>query len=768
MKYAVAVAANMFGATSEHLDQLDSNEVLVVRHMTAETPQHLFVVLQDEGGGTSESQKTEVVAEAEIQSLVTQLGADTYAERQAAHMQLQSFGSKIFERLLQETNNEDCEVRGRIKQLLQTVGPEWVQHNDEPALAATMHSYSLQNKLSSNPQSINKKTFLHRFNQLTTENQITGLGRVVRFDLQDRFSKLAALQLMQLDLGDDESVQRDRRELMRSQLQSSSRVGANWMRTFFALQQDQQVAMNEWQQMIDAESDFGIRFELYKLQASYLKQHGNTKAAQDAMRSMVDCVVPESHIDVSKIINYLHDQQEDALLVELAANNPAAFSANPVWLRYAHEACVRTGETEFALNFGFEMIDRFHAEEPDEVLGNAALLRHFGYFNQANRLLTESSKLTSGLTKFKTMVFSVNTLQSQGKYREAAEVLKILCDQPFAQEVTGSFKDEYEEFTEAAPSHIAYLEALSAFEAGDTEQYNSKLLDMLHTKQVSAEMLAALSGIEVNEKFAEIVDGLIEADVQKMERDIAQQEVQFSIEPEAKVRLATAHNIAASAERLASVYCAINQPQKALHFAQKAYQYVPHSAQYLNTLAYSHFVEGDTATALQYQREALELSPHDPLFIRQLQLFTQDSASAEYEATKATVHHMRLLPNCGPRVVETESDVIELNHNYDACGRFQFNQVIFIEQATLPEQNAVFAWRLLKRNSQIPKPYTVTNQLTGAKQTKYVMALADGNVIHVIRSSCVEESYTQFDPEMANRKVVSKEHRTDLPKIAKK
>jgi len=116
-----------------------------------------------------------------------------------------------------------------------------------------------------------------------------------------------------------------------------------------------------------------------------------------------------------------------------------------------------------------------------------------------------------------------------------------------------------------------------------------------------------------------------------------------------------------------------------------------------------------------------------------------------------------LLVDAGYRemmVVADRVDVIELNHFYDNNGRLVFDQVIFWDWAPpLPEQDGpgcfvVVAWQLSGEKRPLRPSH---NWQLG----KYVLIYHDGTVLRRITSTSFRETWTQVDPERANRDVLS-------------
>jgi hypothetical protein len=110
--------------------------------------------------------------------------------------------------------------------------------------------------------------------------------------------------------------------------------------------------------------------------------------------------------------------------------------------------------------------------------------------------------------------------------------------------------------------------------------------------------------------------------------------------------------------------------------------------------------------------------------------------------------------NPSGNVVEDRVDLIEVNHVYDAKGEHVFDQTIFYEWSRQQGRYQVRAWRLLKADSQIP----VRNWSRGDFQAVW----KDGSVFRRVRAPIVQESWTQYDPELLERENLPRDRRREL------
>ena len=103
-------------------------------------------------------------------------------------------------------------------------------------------------------------------------------------------------------------------------------------------------------------------------------------------------------------------------------------------------------------------------------------------------------------------------------------------------------------------------------------------------------------------------------------------------------------------------------------------------------------------------------------------------------------------------------DLIEVNHFYDEHGRLVFDQVIFYDWSSSDSRYNVRAWRLIKNPSQLPQ----RDWQAGGHAATW----QDGEQIRTVRSQSIRETWTQYDPELAEREILPKEKRKELRTVS--
>lgn len=117
------------------------------------------------------------------------------------------------------------------------------------------------------------------------------------------------------------------------------------------------------------------------------------------------------------------------------------------------------------------------------------------------------------------------------------------------------------------------------------------------------------------------------------------------------------------------------------------------------------------------------------------------------------------VPLALPNQATEHVDSIELNHFYDSAGRLVYEQVIFYERAPETGRFQVRAWCLVE-DRELLNRRPVKNESTGIYQVDWFDI--DQRVRRTITSRLYRESWTQVDPERADKRVHDERLRVPL------
>ena len=108
-------------------------------------------------------------------------------------------------------------------------------------------------------------------------------------------------------------------------------------------------------------------------------------------------------------------------------------------------------------------------------------------------------------------------------------------------------------------------------------------------------------------------------------------------------------------------------------------------------------------------------------------------------------------------MLHDDVDVIELNHVFDGDGRHVLSQLIFWEVHARSATENVVAWRLAKSGQ--PQP------LRDVQQGGCLLLFRDGEHLRLVRGKRYRETWTQYDPEIDDRRVLPQHRRRELARI---
>lgn len=120
-------------------------------------------------------------------------------------------------------------------------------------------------------------------------------------------------------------------------------------------------------------------------------------------------------------------------------------------------------------------------------------------------------------------------------------------------------------------------------------------------------------------------------------------------------------------------------------------------------------------------------------------------------------------------------DTVEINHFYDDQGCHVFDQALYYDWNKWQGRNDLRDWRLIKdgraaltedeKKAVPPKePQWIGSPMVPVKQPNglYKAVWMDGYILREVVCNTIYESWTQYDPELAEREILPKEQRRGL------
>lgn len=121
-----------------------------------------------------------------------------------------------------------------------------------------------------------------------------------------------------------------------------------------------------------------------------------------------------------------------------------------------------------------------------------------------------------------------------------------------------------------------------------------------------------------------------------------------------------------------------------------------------------------------------------------------------------------ILPTTEP--LRERCDRIELNHFYDSNARLVFDQLLFYEWSHDAGRHQLRAWRMVKGGEASKKRVSQSPMIPRYDHARRCWACEwhDSDIHRRVEAQAFIETWTQYDPELADREFLPKEHRREL------
>ncbi|HEV7281290.1 MAG TPA: hypothetical protein VGN57_13885 [Pirellulaceae bacterium] len=575
--------------------------------------------------------------QAQLRTLVAELGADEYFVREKAQRELQRLGIVAFDAVYAASEHEDIEIAHRAKYLVATIEVDWVEERDSEAVKAILGRYE------DSPTEDREKMVI-KLSELSADEAMEPLTRIARFEPSESLSRRAVLQLMDLtsakELNDEERTAAGQRLALLAG--SGKRPSSRWLAAHAATLQDPKENVDAWEPLIQEDLDsYHRRPELTdpNVVAELLRRHGEMllsldrkDEAYDSLRRLFQ-VIPSEPASVLVAVRWLVEHEAWPVVIDAQTRYASMFEQN-VGLAYcAAEAYAALGD-DAALE---ELLARIEnaPTEPQQRIIIASELERWGRFEWAER------EYRIGLKDLQlpnpAYVWAVRPLaemlHDQQRDADAAAALapyiKALDeDEQFRSVLEGQFEWQVAEHR----ARYATFRGLALEAEGKLAEAREAYEQGFRDHEFEADLLIAMFRTpDAPEEWRAKTKARIEAAQTHFQAEIAaaRQEVEAASRganvQTAKGQLATHCN-----QYSWLVGNTFGDFDDAVRRSEESLEIRPGSPGYLDTLARALFARGDVKEAIRRQRQALESDPHSGALNRQLREF---EAAAEKQET---------------------------------------------------------------------------------------------------------------------------------------
>lgn len=582
-----------------------------------------------------------------VDSLVQQLGSETYVDRRLAQRELQQMGLAAFDGLYAARDNRDPEIAVTAQRLLSQMAVHWTQPGDAPAVRDLLEEYGHADELQ-------RAEAISELSRLPDLQGAAALCRIARFDLSPRIASRAAVAVMTvlptaLD-ATPETLPRETPAPLRDRIRQdlaeladrygpSARKPAHWLERFATPEQDAQRQLQYWrgeladlrgqQQYGAAEMEpLAILALEWNLLRAALAAGDHPTAAESTLRLCQ--ALPGNQISTLKnalewivdagateVVDRVLSSEEDNPLLQ---SQRALYAAAQAWRNHGAaekaeelaERAFQTGPPEDAVlgRVGGRAI----------VSGRAVVgwqLRGEGHTDWARRELQqaiEQEGYVSSNGAFAAWELA-DILQDRQQYDQAAGVLDRMTD---AITHDDRSRDKYDRLSDrqgqlyrsldALRGSALQFRALAARQRGDSQQEASHLREAIERDPSNADIVIAMY------RAGGPDDQIRDEARQHVRRLAAEFESQIDEDPQDALAYNQWAWLIANTE---------GDYDKAVRYSLRSLQRSPGNAGFLDTLGRCYYAAGDLDKAIEAQQKAVDAEPQFQVMQRQLELFKQ-------------------------------------------------------------------------------------------------------------------------------------------------
>ncbi|HUY36720.1 MAG TPA: tetratricopeptide repeat protein [Pirellulales bacterium] len=553
-----------------------------------------------------------------IARLIEQLGDGDYFVRERAQQELVQIGFEAFDALSAAEDHDDVEVAARAKYLVRTMRIDWTAEGDPAEVKSLLLTYPSANETA-------RLELIKRLAALPDDKGLLVLCRIVRFERSTLLSKQAAVAV--LDQKPDGEAWPRRERAIRQGIGSSTRAGAEWLKTYLASRADPAAAVDAWRRRAEAEektlsetprqTNHEIVAALRRKQAALLRQLDRRDEAVAAMLRIVSLEQGEPQT-LTELVDWLVEQQAWSVLDEVHQRFADQFKSDPMLMYTLAQARLAQGDEARALALAGAALALNDADQQAHyVLYVPLQQRHWvRWAEQELRRTIEIGPPTSVWTISGQSVLA-ELLHDRGDDLAAAQLAEAAVTSMEANISAGRAADNRRLELGRLKARLYFFRACDVVspKAVVSPEAGAKRIEHLRAAAkhdpTDADVLIALYRIphpepELRKQTLE----WISAAATEFRRRIQQ-------DPDEETHYNQLAWLIANTE---------GDFQEALNCSRKSLELRPNDPGLLDTLGRCYYALGDLENAVKYQSKAVELNPHSGLMNKQLALFREELA----------------------------------------------------------------------------------------------------------------------------------------------
>ncbi|WP_254508683.1 hypothetical protein [Anatilimnocola floriformis] len=584
-------------------------------------------------------------SEAQIASLIEQLGNDDFAVRQKAQTQLSRMGLEAFDALVAASQHHGIvEVKMRAGYLVRGMTVRWFDESDPPEVARLLKSYGSQDDKE-------RRSRIDRLANMTDDPSVKALCRLARYEVNPVLSKHAALSIMQRDEPKTAKLREQLAELIRKAIKDSKRPAIAWLQLYSRTLYDRAATSDEWNAMLRAERELLALYpeltekqvvrDLYRWQVKSLQQLNRETEVIALMRQSIDLLEGETPA-VTEFVDWLVHRQAWQVVIEVGSKFPHLVREDPVLLylqAYAHESLKQSQQAKELAAAALEL----RADNLEEhLLVARKLFDNWGLSNYSEpEYRAVMKKAAAGsYADFKARFELSEQLHDRDEELAAADCLKPAIDLMFpdGDEEKGEIARETARralrLPEGARSRMHYFYSRHYNQQKDIVKEKKSLGEALAADPSDADVLIArfrLTNLNADERTE--INQQIDDTAAKFREEVNECREAVEEATDEQERASFNYQLAIACNQYAWLVSNTRGDfDESLKWSLRSVEIRTEEGGYWDTLGRCYYAKGDLENAVKTQTNAVKLQPHSGQIRRQLTFF--EKALADSKAAK--------------------------------------------------------------------------------------------------------------------------------------
>lgn len=563
-----------------------------------------------------------------LTQLVAELGAEQYAIRERAQLELQRMGVAAFDVLLEAQYHEDVEIATRARYILRSIRIPWVAADDPPDIKTALQNF----------EDASREDRQRRIQQLAQPDirSIAALCRVMRFELDPVLSKLAACRAMATAPPEGMGQRREIAAAIRSNVTGSRRRAGRWLLVYARTLEDPLSTLDDWARLTAEEIEVLSRYpeetdervvrDLLRLRTEILLRLDRPAEALAVLRQTLP-LLGDDREQLLETLDWSVAHAVWPMVDDVAQRFAEQFESDPLLLYRWAEAQRLSGRRELG-ELTAQRALAINANRPEQHVETARKLIErmlYDWAEREARHVVDASEATEE-TGLEARLLLSDLLFDLEQELAAAEVLRETVD---ALSKDDRVLQAFNRPLSVVRSLMHYRYAVHLARTGDRSHQRKRLEEAIRQHPVDVDVLIAMYRLsETETDWRSAVLARVNAVAGRLRDEIREQEELAQNPLNQRFRPDIARPLASRLNQYAWLVSNTEGDfQEALRASRRSLELSPDNPAFLDTLGRCYYAVGDLENAIRYQSRAVQLEPSTQQMRRQLELFQQEKSA---------------------------------------------------------------------------------------------------------------------------------------------